>query len=104
MKKIPVSDALVEDDLTETLDVPLTPEQKEWITAKAKARGVSKRQFIRYLLNRIKQAEEAIREERASNAEPSGPSKSNSSNASRSHSAMLSMFEYAEEDSRASNT
>lgn len=57
--KIPISDALLDGDAEATLPVPLSSEQLAWTKRKADAKGVSPRQFVRYVLNKAKEKDEA---------------------------------------------
>jgi hypothetical protein len=55
--KIPVSDALLDNSSAETVSVPLAPDEMEWLTDQAEVRDLSKRQFVRYIINRMIRAE-----------------------------------------------
>ncbi|MFO8233150.1 MAG: hypothetical protein R6U20_10840 [Longimonas sp.] len=58
--KIPVSDTLLDETAEGAISVPLSEEEADWLTRQAEQKDLSKRQFIRYMINRIKDAEEAV--------------------------------------------
>lgn len=55
--KIPVSDVLLDNSSAETVSVPLAPDEMKWLTQQAEERSLSKRQFVRYIINRMIRAE-----------------------------------------------
>ncbi len=64
--KIPVSDRLLDESADGTINVPLSQEEADWLAEQAEARDLSKRQFVRYIVNRVKDAVEKVEREEAS--------------------------------------
>lgn len=64
--KIPVSDRLLDNSADDTINVPLSREEADWLARQAEARDLSKRQFVRYIVNRVKDAAEKVQRESTS--------------------------------------
>jgi hypothetical protein len=65
---IPVSDKLLDSSSTDTVSVPLTSDEVEWLRQQAEERDLSKRQFVRYLINRIMDAEAQLKDDASSDS------------------------------------
>ncbi|MES3630559.1 MAG: hypothetical protein PPP56_10375 [Longimonas sp.] len=81
---IPVSDLLLEGEAEEVLPVPLSSRQMAYVRRRAEAHGISERQFVRFILNKLQEADSAFSgdpsESSSSRASsPSEPSPSDSS-------------------------
>lgn len=57
---IPVSDLLLDGEAEEVLPVPLSSRQMEYVRRRAKAHGISERQFVRFILNKLQEADSAF--------------------------------------------
>jgi len=59
--KIPISETLLDNTAEATVKVPLSDEEMQWVAQHAEAQDISKHQFVRYMINRLKKAEASLK-------------------------------------------